>query len=220
MARPILLTQLTNTLEFFAVRKNEPAPKTAYLLDNRCRCFCLYLGLDRLHKQLVSSTEITPDCTDRYGTYRSDSTEQDRLLQYYKCVDEKARLFLERDFPESKDLSKAFLTLLTAVLVASITFSEKIVDINHAGRLAIVVMISSWTLLLAAIAACGSGLALITTAAGYAAYYPESQYLAFEQQAVKLWIAGGILFGVGLASLLVAGVISLIKRHREQMRST
>jgi len=44
-----------------------------------------------------------------------------------------ANRFLDRDYAEVKDLSTAFLTLLTAVFVASITFSEKIVDFNRSG---------------------------------------------------------------------------------------
>jgi hypothetical protein len=38
----------------------------------------------------------------------------------------------------------------------------------------------------------------------------------FEYQAVRLWIVSGILFGTGLASLLVAGVISVIQRYQSR----
>src|SRR5262245_9975746 len=86
--------------------------------------------------------EIMPVCEDRSGIHRADVTEQ--LRSYYDCVDVRARLFLERDYAETKDLAKAFLTLLTAVLVASITFSEKIVNLDRSGWWPRSLMIGSW----------------------------------------------------------------------------
>src|SRR6059058_128106 len=61
------------------------------------------------------------ECRDRRSTFRLDRKTE--LDGYYACVDRRAKLFLEHDYTETKDLAKAFLTLLTAVLVASITFS-------------------------------------------------------------------------------------------------
>ena len=37
-----------------------------------------------------------------------------------------AELFLRYDYTETKDLAKAFLTLVSSILVISITFSEKV----------------------------------------------------------------------------------------------
>ena len=52
------------------------------------------------------------------------------------------------DYGETKDTAKAFSTLITAVFVASITFSEKIVNFQNANRLSSFAMFVSWTLLL------------------------------------------------------------------------
>lgn len=134
------------------------------------------------------------------------------MKRYYSCVDRKAEIFLKGDFAESKDLAKSFLTLLTAVLVASITFSEKIVDVQRSGWWPRGLMITSWICLLIAIAACGAGLALITIAAGYSSYDPHLNYRIFEFKAVKLFGGAGISFGCGLVALLVAGIVSLVDR--------
>jgi hypothetical protein len=110
-------------------------------------------------------------------------------------MDERARLFIERDFAETKDLAKAFLTLLTAVLVASITFSEKIVDVNRSGWWPRGLMIGSWIMVLVAIASSGAGLALMAQGAGYAAYFPHANYRVFETTAVQLFITAHELMG-------------------------
>src|SRR5690349_17567982 len=64
-----------------------------------------------------------------------------------------ATLFAQ-DYTESKDLAKAFLTLLVAVFVGSITFSEKIVDVKTSGVWAKATMILCWICILIAIVAC------------------------------------------------------------------
>jgi hypothetical protein len=157
--------------------------------------------------------EIVADCSDRFGIHHPVKSE---LLRYYACVDRKAQLFVERDFAETKDLSKAFLTLLTAVLVASITFSEKIVDLHRSTWWPRGLMISSWVLLLLAIVTCGTGLALMTIAAGYASYFTHLDYRLFEVKAVWLFGIAGLSFGSGLVALLVAGIVSLVDRSSSQ----
>jgi hypothetical protein len=73
-------------------------------------------------------------------------------------------------------------------------------------------MIASWILILVAIASCGTGLALMTIAAGDAAYFPHLDYRTIEFEAVNLFIAAGISFGSGLAFLLIAGIISMVDK--------
>lgn len=63
---------------------------------------------------------------------------------YLTCRQADADVFVKSDYGEMKDLAKSFLTLLTAALVASITFSEKIVDLSHAGIWARLLMVPSW----------------------------------------------------------------------------
>jgi hypothetical protein len=129
------------------------------------------------------------------------------------CLADNAQLFLDKDYAETKDLAKAFLTLLTAILVASITFSEKIVDLSRAGWWSRGAMISCWVLILIAIASSGTGLALMSVAAGWAAYRPDVDFRVFELRAVTLFISAGLSFGAGLVALFVAGVISLVDRR-------
>lgn len=145
------------------------------------------------------------------GTLRLATDSNSDLFR--TCLQTRANLFLSRDYAEAKDLSKSFLTLLTAILVASITFSEKIVDLGHSSWWARGSMVGCWILLLIAIAACGSGLTLMTFAAGMASYQPDLDYFSYETQAMKLYIVAGLAFGTGLASLLLAGLISLVERH-------
>jgi hypothetical protein len=134
---------------------------------------------------------------------------------YRECVEDSAKRFLTYDYAESKDASKAFLTLLTALFVASITFSEKIVDVQKSSWWSLGFMVACWVLLLAAIACCGAALALMMIAAGYAAYNPNLSYWGLENKAVGLYVGAGLAFGGSLVALLVAGIISLVERRSQ-----
>ena len=130
--------------------------------------------------------------------------------EFLSCLQENAETFLDRDFAEAKDASKAFLTLLVAVFVASLTFSEKIVDLQRSGWWSRGLMIACWVLVLVAIACCGAAFALMMVAVGYAAYAPQFSYWALEAKAIYLYIASGLAFGGGLVALLIAGIFSLL----------
>jgi hypothetical protein len=129
-----------------------------------------------------------------------------------RCVDKNAKTFLEFGYPEAKDLSKAFLTLMVALLVASITFSEKIVDLDRSSWWPRGLMIACWVLILTAIGGAGSGLALLTGAARWAARDPTTDYAASAMVASRLLVWAGLFFGSGLAALFAAGLISLAER--------
>jgi hypothetical protein len=148
-------------------------------------------------------------CPDRDGIQQY---QQDQA-GFLPCIEERAKMFLDRDYAEAKDASKAFLTLLIAVFVASLTFSEKIVDVQRSGWWSRGLMITCWVLLLVAIASCGAGLALMMTAAGYAAYTPQLSYWSLEGKAVYLYIVSGLAFGGSLVALLIAGIISLVEQR-------
>jgi hypothetical protein len=135
--------------------------------------------------------------------------ERDRS-GYDACLEERAKKFFDRDYAETRDISKAFLTLLTAVFVASIAFSEKIVNVSTTGWWPRALMICCWVLLLVAIATCGAALALMMQAAGYASYFPESAFWVFEADAIQLYLCSGLAFGGALVSLLIAGIIALV----------
>jgi hypothetical protein len=128
--------------------------------------------------------------------------------RYEECM-MSARIFIEKDYAEAKDLSMAFLTLLTAFLVGSITFSEKIVDVHRTNWAPKAAMITCWCLILVAIVACGSGLALMVLASSFASYLPGYDYRYFEHNAVTLFVTSGLSFGASLGALLCAGIISL-----------
>jgi hypothetical protein len=84
-----------------------------------------------------------------------------------------AELFLKYDYVETKDLAKAFLTLVSGILVLSITFSEMIVGVSTGGRKARFALAACWVLLICALLSCGLALVLITYAAGEAIYGGE-----------------------------------------------
>jgi hypothetical protein len=134
---------------------------------------------------------------------------------YPECPDgsecrQLAKLFVT-DYSETKDLTKSFLTLLVAVFVASITFSEKIVDVHKSGGWPTIAMISCWVSLLLAVIACGTGVGYMVIAYGMSVYAPESNYRFHEARAVQLFIASGVSFGVGLCTMLLAGLNTLVQ---------
>jgi len=74
-------------------------------------------------------------------------------------------------------------------------------------------MIACWILLLAAIALAGVGLVLMTFASGWAAHRPELNYWALENEAMRLFILGGVSFGSSLVAMFVAGLASLMDKE-------
>ncbi|HYY95618.1 MAG TPA: hypothetical protein VE713_14035 [Pyrinomonadaceae bacterium] len=180
------------------------------------RCSCKdHFGHDIYPPTAYINDPTYAHCKDFFQGKNIEEIDQRRQKEVFDgCIKERAELFAGKDYSEAKDLAKAFLTLLTAVLVASITFSEKIVDFNNSGWWSRGFMISCWILLLAAIASCGAGLALMTSAFGYATYSPYQDYGQFEHRAGILYIIAGLSFGTGLMSLLIAGIIALIERHK------
>jgi hypothetical protein len=157
------------------------------------------------------SPPIATACIDAKGYELEYKNGDDITPEFSACVERHADLFLTRDLPESKDLAKSFLTLLTAVLVASITFSEKVVGVNQANWFPRALMIFCWVCILGAIIACGVGLTAMTIAGGYAAYSPFVAYVALELSALRYFVSAGVAFCLGLASLLIAGVFALSK---------
>lgn len=67
--------------------------------------------------------------------------------------------FVKYGYPEIKSLSIQFLTLVTAILVFSITFSEKIINYNQTKNSIRLTLTLGWTFLILAIVTNGIGLA-------------------------------------------------------------
>ena len=118
-----------------------------------------------------------------------------------------AEMFLKYDYPETKDMCKQFLTLITTVLVISLTFSDKIVGFTTASIVAKWLIISAWTSFLLAIILCGLGLLFITMAAGEAAYRGTKNCKRVSN-AFKMIVAAGGSFILGLVLLISTAVAS------------
>jgi hypothetical protein len=73
-------------------------------------------------------------------------------------MDESAQRFLQFYYPEAKDLCKHFLTLISATLVFTVTFSEKIIDFQKAPIALRIVLFLSLFLMIVALGLCGAGL--------------------------------------------------------------
>jgi flagellar biosynthesis protein FlhB len=119
-------------------------------------------------------------------------------------------LFLKYNYPETKDMCKQFLTLVSGILVLSLTFSEKIVDFKNAAAISKWMIISSWISLLLAIIFCGLGLLFITIAAGDAVFI-KRKYFQIAQRSYKMIITAGAFFIFGLILLIGTGIISVAK---------
>lgn len=83
--------------------------------------------------------------------------------------EETAQRFLQFYYPEVKDLCKHFLTLISATLVFSVAFSEKIIDFANASKFDKTTLIGVFLLLISALGLCGVGLYDIFIAAEQAA---------------------------------------------------
>lgn len=129
-----------------------------------------------------------------------------------------ARVFITNGYPEIKTLGIQFLTLVTAILVFSITFSEKIINYNISGNLVKMILILAWCLLVSSIIFDGIGLSYnayalpvalteehITTGDVPGFYLP-----AFK--AVKIILFAGVCFILGIGFILIGAVISMFKK--------
>src|SRR5258708_35261164 len=127
-------------------------------------------------------------------------------------IREAADLFMKYNYAETKDLCKEFLTLVTAILVFSLTFSEKIVDFRRSARSAKVLLFSAWTLFLASIVSCGIGLTYLALAGGQAVYGSDDYYLYLANKCYSCVIGSGVFFIIGLIALVLAGMIATFAR--------
>jgi hypothetical protein len=110
------------------------------------------------------------------------------------------------------DLGKFFLTILIGVFVASLTFSEKIVNFNSSSWLAKSLLILCWILLLLSIVCDGVGLVFISNwYANEHVEHSQSNMFMFESAFYSFGFAG-VSFGLALTSMLAAGIISFINR--------
>ncbi|HEX8411710.1 MAG TPA: hypothetical protein VF883_22880 [Thermoanaerobaculia bacterium] len=122
--------------------------------------------------------------------------------------DDAAGLFLKYNYLETKDLCKQFLTLVSAILVFSLTFSEKIVGFANAGTWPKTLLAVGWSSMLGAIVAGGIGLLYITMAAGDAVY-AKLRFYSLAARSYKYIVVAGALFVVGLCALIATAFLTI-----------
>jgi len=123
------------------------------------------------------------------------------------------KLFLKYNYPETRDLCKQFLTLVVAVLVFSLTLSEKVVQFQQASLPLKLSLGLAWSSMLVSVIFCGIGLTFITLAAGDAVY-SKTHYLRFAAKSYNCIVLAGMCFIIGLISLIATAVMSVTTPER------
>jgi hypothetical protein len=114
--------------------------------------------------------------------------------------------FLKYNYFETKDMGLHFLTLVTAVLVFSLSFAEKVFDFQHASKRKRAVVIVGWCLYMLSIIFCGLGLTLNALAGGAAVY--NNEYESYANRAYLFIIFAGVCFIIGLVFTMISAIIS------------
>lgn len=117
-----------------------------------------------------------------------------------------AEKFLKYNYPETKDMGLHFLTLVTAVLVFSLSFAEKVFDFQHSTKKKRLIVILGWCLYILSIIFCGLGLTLNALAGGAAAY--DGNYRSYATTSYEFIVFAGGCFIVGLVFTMVSAIIS------------
>jgi hypothetical protein len=123
-------------------------------------------------------------------------------------------MFIQFYYPEVKDLSKSFLTLVSGILAFSITFSTSIIGVSTASKLQLILLISAWLFFIIAIIAAGSGLYNNFVAANIAnkAILNDTE-LKFRQLLKRPYMLlniAGVSFVIGLILLALAGATKFL----------
>lgn len=126
-----------------------------------------------------------------------------------------AELFRTFHYPEVKDLGKHFLTLISATLVLSVTFAEKIVGLDARRTPAFWLLALCWVLLVAALVACGWGLFRIYLAAeksaGSIIYDYEGDFRDLARKSYFWLDCAALMFGGALLLLAASGVARFLQ---------
>lgn len=125
-----------------------------------------------------------------------------------------SEVFLSFHYPELKDLGKHFLVIISAVLAFSVTFSEKIIGISGAGGLQMVLLLSSWGLLIVALVATGIGIYFnfIAGAQANGAIIKgrPSDFKPLARRTYRLYQVAGGAFIMSLILLVVDGSLKVL----------
>lgn len=130
-----------------------------------------------------------------------------------RTPDAAAERFLRFNYPELKDLAKHFLTVVTATLVFSIAFAEKVINFQQSKPIAKLSLICSWILFAASIAFCGACL-YVNFKAGEEAnnsgiFTTVTDFRRLARTAYRLVDTALVLFFVGLNALIFSALGNL-----------
>ena len=117
--------------------------------------------------------------------------------------------FLKFDYQQVKDLSTNFLTLISAILVFSITFAEKILKFPKSSAPAKRCLLISWLFFIVAILLSGVALACMFYAGLQANY--EKPYQTWGDFAYAVLQLGGVFFVAGLIALMLSAFVTYIR---------
>ena len=128
-----------------------------------------------------------------------------------------AEKFLKYDYGETKDLLKSFITLSSASLVVSLTFSEKVIGFSTAPAAIQYVLFASWALFVLSLIAAGSGMCFIAGAAGKILYGDIPMLnLDYYRLALIAWafvLLAGVTFVTAFVTLTVAAGLRIYLGH-------
>jgi hypothetical protein len=113
-------------------------------------------------------------------------------------------------YPQLLDIGKFFLTILVGVFVASITFSEKIVNFATSAWWSKSLLIFCWIFLLISIVSDGVGLVFLTDWYSVEMIEHDPKNIGLFGLSFFCYAFAGISFGIALTSMLAAGIISAI----------
>jgi hypothetical protein len=138
----------------------------------------------------------------------NNKDSSDELKETRRKVEQ---VFLEFQYPESRDLLKHFLTLISASLVFSLTFSEKIIDFATARTVQKVAVVGAWSSLVVSLGACGLGIYTLYIVAERVtagrAFDRDIEFDRHQRFSHLLQDLAGVFYGLGLLALVVAAIM-------------
>jgi len=126
-------------------------------------------------------------------------------------LQEASAMFMRNNFAEAKDLLKTFVTVVSTVLIFSVTFGEKIIDLRNGARLARWSLFAAWVMFILAIITSGVALAsmVIANGANSAGSALVDQAGFYENAAFYLAIIADVAFVGGLVAMVYAALLSM-----------
>ncbi|MBT2745551.1 MULTISPECIES: hypothetical protein [unclassified Lysobacter] len=129
-------------------------------------------------------------------------------------LDSPYKIYVQFNYPEIKDLLKHFLTLISATLVFSVTFSEKIINYQAGNQLQRRTVFISWTLFAMSLVLCGLGIYLnyLTAEAALdvlANKVAEDVFFELRGWAYLAQDLGAVTYVIALAILIMSAVLKV-----------